>query len=78
MAEESVDYKGLYEQLQKENEQLRGRLLYLRSRNPWLEVFTWENMRRLLTSPYFLIGYIAGIVVTMCITWFSVLKEGTN
>jgi hypothetical protein len=75
---EDIDFKALYEQLQKENEQLRGRLLLLSNRSIWVEIFSWENIWSLLTSPYFLIGYIAGIVVTMCITWFSVIREGTN
>ena len=63
--QEDIDYKGIAEQLRKENEQMRATILLLKARNPWLDIFSWENIKALLLSPYFVIGYVVGVLVSM-------------
>ncbi len=74
--QEDIDYKGVAESLQKENEQLRARLIYLKARNPWLDIFSWENVKALLLSPYFIIGYVTGVAVAMLL-YLAYYQKGT-
>ncbi len=75
MPEESIDYKAVAEGLQSENERLRSQLAHVVLRNPFTDFLKWENVKRLVLSPYFIAGYIVGAIVTMFFSWFTLLKE---
>ena len=60
---DEIDYKVLFEDLQHENETLRERIAKIKLSRSWLQHISYYDVLKLVTNPYFILGYFAGAIV---------------